>query len=141
MVYPYITLADGTEIVHTQVFEEQGIQKVEVHFERPTEDGFDTARCQLPSYTWLIKEGFSAEEMDFFDRFMHSNAHLFYKYGTNGGVQMGHPHPRPSASIPMSRLQWETVSISASSRTGSCAAPVYQTGKRPASLAPTTSHS
>ncbi len=88
MVYPYMVLADGTEIVHTQVFEEDGIQKVEVHFERPTEDGFNTARCQLPSYTWLIKEGFSENEMELFDQLMHSNAHLFYKYGANGGVQI-----------------------------------------------------
>lgn len=53
MVYPYMTLADGTEIVHTQVFEEDGVQKVEVHFERPTANGFDTARCQLPTYASL----------------------------------------------------------------------------------------
>lgn len=88
MIYPYITLADGTEIVHTHVFEEKGEQKVEVHFERPTSEGFDTARCQLPSYTWLLKEGFSEEEMEFFNQFMHSNAHLFYKYGANGGIQI-----------------------------------------------------
>lgn len=88
MIYPYITLADGTEIVHTQVFKEDGIQKVEVHFERPTENGFDTARCQLPSYSWLIKDGFSTEEMAFFDKLMHNNAHLFYKYGANGGCQI-----------------------------------------------------
>ena len=31
MIYPYITLADGTEIVYTNVFEEDGLQKVEVH--------------------------------------------------------------------------------------------------------------
>ena len=83
MVYPYMTLADGTEIVYTNVFEEDGIKKVEVHFERPTEKGFDTARCQLPSYTWLIRE-----EMKMLDEFMHSNAHLFYKYGANGGLKI-----------------------------------------------------
>ncbi len=88
MVYPYMKLADGTEIVHTQVFEEDGVQKVEIHFERATENGFDSARCQLPSYTWLFQEGFSADEMKFFDQFVHSNAHLFYKYGTNGGIQI-----------------------------------------------------
>lgn len=88
MVYPYMIFADGTEIVHTQVFEEDGIQKVEVHFELPTEDGFDTARCQLPSYTWMIKEGFSENEMKLFDQMMHSNAYFFYKYGANGGVQI-----------------------------------------------------
>lgn len=88
MVYPYITLADGTEIVHTQVFEEDGVSKVEVHFERPTEDGFDTARCQLPSYTWLIRKGFSEGEIELFEQMVRSNAHLFYKYGANGGVQI-----------------------------------------------------
>lgn len=89
MVYSYMTLADGTEIVHTQVFEEDGIQKVEVHFERPSKiNGFDTARCQLPSYTWVVREGFSDEEMLVFDQLMHSNAHLFYKYGASGGIQI-----------------------------------------------------
>lgn len=88
MIYPYMTLADGTEIVHTQVFEENDEKKVEVHFERPTKDGFDSARCQLPSYTWLIREGFTDEEMKMFEELMHSNAHLFYKYGASGGVQI-----------------------------------------------------
>ena len=50
MIYPYITLEDGTEIVHTYVFGVYGLKKVGVHFERPKENGFDTARCQLPSY-------------------------------------------------------------------------------------------
>ena len=80
MLYPYMTLADGTEICHTQVFEEDGTQKVEVHFERPVEGGFHTARCQLPSYTWLIREGYSDQEMVLLEQIVHSNAHLFYKY-------------------------------------------------------------
>lgn len=50
MIHSYATLADGTEIVFTHVFEEDGIKKVEIHFERPKWQGFDTARCQLPSY-------------------------------------------------------------------------------------------
>ena len=89
MIYTYITLADGTEIVHTHVFEEDGLQKVEVHFERPKEGGFDTARCQLPNYKWLITDGFTDADMEVFDQLVHSNAHLFYKYGANGGVKVG----------------------------------------------------
>ena len=49
MMYPYMTLADDTEIVHSHVFDEDGVKKVLVHFERPTEEGFDSARCELPS--------------------------------------------------------------------------------------------
>lgn len=42
-MYPYITLSDETEITHFHIIEENNIQQVEVHFERPTEHGFDVA--------------------------------------------------------------------------------------------------
>ena len=34
MMYPYMTLADETEIVHSQIIEENGKKKVIVHFIR-----------------------------------------------------------------------------------------------------------
>ncbi len=63
MMYPYMTLADKTEIVHSQIIEEDGQKKVIVNFERPTEDGFDSARCILPDYKWLQIDGYSASEI------------------------------------------------------------------------------
>ena len=39
MMYPYMTLADEAEIVHSQIIEKDGIKKVIVNFERPTENG------------------------------------------------------------------------------------------------------
>ncbi len=87
MMYPYMILADGTQIVHSQILEEEN-RKVQVHFERPTEDGFDMARCELPSYKWLLKEGFSEKEIRFFEELLHSNAHLIYKYAANGGIRI-----------------------------------------------------
>ena len=45
MMYPYMTLADETEIVHSQIIEKEGQRKVIVNFERPTENGFDHAFC------------------------------------------------------------------------------------------------
>ena len=86
MMYPYMTLADGTAVCHTQVFEENGERRVEVHFELPVDGGFHTARCQLPSYTWLIQEGFSEQEMNNLEQLVRNNAHLFYKYGESGGI-------------------------------------------------------
>lgn len=44
MMYPFMKLNDETEITHSQILEENGVQKVEVYFERPTENGFDCAR-------------------------------------------------------------------------------------------------
>lgn len=73
MMYPYMTLFDGTEIVHSQIIHEDGIDKVVVHFERPTDDGFDDARCELPEYHWLYNDGFSDEEIALFDTFLYNN--------------------------------------------------------------------
>ena len=59
MMYPYMTLADETEIVHSQIVEKDGMKKVIVNFERPTEDGFDSARCELPDYKWTERQGYT----------------------------------------------------------------------------------
>ena len=87
MMYPYMTLADGTEIVHSQIITKDGIDHVIVHFERPTDDGFDDARCTLPEYVWTDVHGFSQDEMDIFNEMVHTNAHLFYKYARLGGIE------------------------------------------------------
>ena len=87
MMYPYLTLGDGTEIVHSQLIYKDGTAHVIVHFERPTEDGFDDARCDLPSYTWSDVQGFTKEEMALFDEMVHASSHLFYKYAASGGIE------------------------------------------------------
>lgn len=86
MIYPYITLSDETEIVHTGIIEKPDGQHVEVHFERPKNLGFDTARCSLPEYNWIVKDGFTDEEMKFFTEFLNHNAHLVFKYAQDGGI-------------------------------------------------------
>ena len=44
MMYPYMTLSDETEIVHSQIIEKDEKRKIIVNFERPTENGFD---CEM----------------------------------------------------------------------------------------------
>ena len=66
--------------------EHEGVQLVEVHFERPTEDGFVSARCVLPSYEWKFNEGFRPDELALFDEFLRHNAHLLYRYAAQGGI-------------------------------------------------------
>lgn len=84
MMYPYMTLGDETEIVHSQIIEKNDKQTVTVHFERPTEDGFDSARCELPDYHWISRSGYSDEDIKTFEQLLQSNAHLIYKYAANG---------------------------------------------------------
>lgn len=88
MMYPYMTLVDETEIVHSQLITDGSRQKVIVHFERPTDNGFDSARCELPKYEWTLVEGYSQAEIEVFDKLLHSNAHLLYRYAKDGGIHI-----------------------------------------------------
>jgi len=88
MMYPYLILGDGTEVVHSHLIEEDGMKKVIVHFERPTENGFDDARCVLPEYKWTEIKGFNPQEIDRFMMFLHSNAHLIFRYAAEGGIRI-----------------------------------------------------
>jgi hypothetical protein len=89
MMYPYMTFEDGTEVVHSELLGGAGEEKVFVHFERPSSDGFDSARCELPAYVWTDWEGhFSAEEKKGFEEFLENNAHLLFRYAASGGAQV-----------------------------------------------------
>ncbi len=43
MLYPFMTLEDNTEIVHSESYMENGVEKVRVEIEKPVEGGFDNA--------------------------------------------------------------------------------------------------
>ncbi|MBO5690740.1 MAG: hypothetical protein J6R96_02645 [Spirochaetaceae bacterium] len=88
MMYPYITLADETMIVHSELRHDDGKPFVEVHFERPEEQGFLSARCVLPSYKWLFNDGFSQKEIEFFTELLAHNAHTIFKYAESGGINI-----------------------------------------------------
>jgi len=88
MMFPYITFSDETEITHSQILVRNEQKEIEVHFERPTENGFNIARCILPGYRWIIKEGFTSKDIDFFEQFLKNNVHLFYRYAEKGGVNI-----------------------------------------------------
>ena len=54
-------------------------------FERPCDDGFISARCELPIYTWTPWEGhFTSDELEAFNRFLKANAHLIYRCARGG---------------------------------------------------------
>jgi hypothetical protein len=65
MMYPYITLSDETLITHSHILDNEDNKSIEVHFERPTIDGFNSARCSLPSYEWILKDGYTNNEIHY----------------------------------------------------------------------------
>ena len=90
MVYPYVKYPDGTEVVFSNIYiNDEGKEALFVHFERPTEHGFDSVRITLPDYKIEIREGsYSKEEIEFFKTIVQNSADLFYKYAKEGGLQL-----------------------------------------------------
>ena len=82
MKYPYMTLQDETNIVHSHMREDG---TVKVYMERPRDGGFDSAECILPCYEWGAINGFSPEEIKRLDKFVHNNAHLMMEFAQEGG--------------------------------------------------------
>ena len=85
MMYPYIELPDKTLITHSHLMEKDGVNIVEVHFERPSDNVFDSARCRLPEYKWIMRDGYTDEEIMNFEKILVNAAHWFYKYAESGG--------------------------------------------------------
>ena len=78
MMYPFLTLDDKTEIVHSEMYEDGSVK---VYMEKPDEkDCFHHATCYLPEYRWSDVFGFTEEEMGRLKEVIESTAHLILKY-------------------------------------------------------------
>ena len=75
MMYPFMTLDDDTEIVHSDMLPDG---RVKVYIERPDEKyGFRHATCYLPDYTWEDIYQFTQNDIDRFQEVIESTAHKF----------------------------------------------------------------
>ena len=84
MMYPYMTLNDDTEITHSEMRPDG---RVKVYIETPDDHGgFHNAPCSLPDYTWENISGYSAVEIDYFQRLIRDNAHLILEFSQVGGI-------------------------------------------------------
>lgn len=78
MMYPYLTLEDDTEVVHSEWLPDN---RVKVYIETPDEkDGFHHATCYLPDYQWEDIFGYSEQEMTFYKELVKNNAHLIIEF-------------------------------------------------------------
>ena len=82
MMYPFMTLEDDTEIVHSQMREDN---TVKVYIETPDEKyGFRHAACILPGYEWQDIYHYSKSEIQRFEEIIRSTAHLIIEDGKKG---------------------------------------------------------
>lgn len=83
MMYPYLTLSDGTEIVHSEMLTDD---TVKVYIEKADEkDGFHYASCFLPKYEWKDIFGFNDDDIKSYQSIIEKNAHLIIEMSKNGG--------------------------------------------------------
>ena len=83
MMYPFLTLDDHTEIVHSEMLADG---RVKVFIEKPDEkDGFHSAVCYLPGYDWQDIFGFTPDEIARYQKIIESTAHLILQFSQEGG--------------------------------------------------------
>lgn len=72
MMYPFMTLDDGAEIVHSEMRPDG---RVKVYIEKPdAADCFHHAVCYLPDYAWEDVSGFTPAELARYQEVIQSTA-------------------------------------------------------------------
>ena len=83
MMYPFLTLDDDTEIVHSQILPDN---RVKVYIEKPDEkDGFHNMTVYLQGYAVEDVFGFSESEVNKYMEIVRSTAHLILEFAGKGG--------------------------------------------------------
>ena len=87
MMYAFMQLDDGTEVVHSEAYDDNGTETVKVYFEKPVEGDFESAECYLPRYVWKNIEGFSDERVAQLQEYLESVAHIIIRLAREGGFE------------------------------------------------------
>lgn len=87
MLYPFMTLEDHTEIVHSEAFIQDEAEHVRVCIEKPVDGGFCYAECLLPEYAWDKVDGFSDEDIQIFQGMIEDMAHIIIRLARTGGFE------------------------------------------------------
>jgi len=83
MLYPFLTLNDDTEIVHSEILEDGSVK---VYVETPDEkDCFHHMTVYLPSYRIAEVYNYTYEEFQNYMKVIRSTAHLIMRFAEQGG--------------------------------------------------------
>ena len=82
MLYPFMALPDGTEIVHSEMKD----GKVKVYMETPDAKlCFKHATCYLPEEKWEDIYGYTEKEIAYLKELVESEKHLILEFSQTGG--------------------------------------------------------
>lgn len=84
-MYPFMTLNDNTEIVHSEMKPDG---RVKVYIETPdAKYCFRHATCWLPDYKWEDIYEYSDVEISYFQDIVESTAHIIIQLARDGGLK------------------------------------------------------
>ena len=84
MKHSYVVFPDETEVTYSDM-DSKG--NVRIRIETPTDGGFKSYSCILPSYEVMESTGYSEPELKKLREFLYNNAHLILEYAAAGGFE------------------------------------------------------
>lgn len=81
----YYSTVNDIVTTHSGIEEENGIDIVRVHFERPNNNGFDFADGKIPHFNFDKSFGFSEDELLHLIQYMKNNSALLWEFAAKGG--------------------------------------------------------
>ena len=88
MIYPFLTLDDDTEIVHTEVLKDGSVK---VRAETPVFDGFNHLVVYLPSYRIAEVRNYTYDEFERYMKIIRNSADLIMHCAAHGGFDNAPP--------------------------------------------------
>lgn len=81
----YYSTVNEIVMTHSAIMEQDGFDIVQVHFERPGENGFDFLDMNLPGEIVYKSFGFSEDEVLKLKKYAKNNAALIWDFAQKGG--------------------------------------------------------
>lgn len=82
----YYSTVNNIVATHSEIVEENGMDVVQVHFERPNgKNGFDFAEGKIPHFSFNKSCGFNEDELLHLVQYMKNNSALIWEFAEKGG--------------------------------------------------------
>lgn len=88
MIYPFLTLDDDTEIVHTEILKDGSVK---VRAETPVFDGFNYMVVYLPSYKIFEVHNYTYDEFEKYMAVIRDSEKLIMHFAAHGGFENAPP--------------------------------------------------
>ena len=84
MLYPFMTLNDETEIVHSEVLKDGSVK---VYVETPAWNDFNHMTVYLPKYKITEVHNYTYDEVEKYIHVIRSTEHLIMRFAKCGGIE------------------------------------------------------